>query len=147
MSTKSVIKLIVRQLPSISRAAFLSWAVAAAHAGPLNCEDWNEDTPNKVALARVVTTQKRLHFIAGRDKRRPACPPSRERLQVKSIPRARRRGPCERNRTRSLYLRNLQDTKRHPNEGVLATRGAPGGLAGAGACSTMGGQVAPRLRG
>jgi hypothetical protein len=74
MSTKAVIKLIVRQLPSISRATFLSLSVAAAHAAPLNCEDWNEDTPNQVALARVVTTQTRLHFIAGRDKRRPACP-------------------------------------------------------------------------
>jgi len=40
----------------------------------MDCEDWNEDTPNQVALARVVTTQTRLHFIAGRDKRRPACP-------------------------------------------------------------------------
>jgi hypothetical protein len=74
MSTKAVIKLIVRQLPSISRATFLSLSVAAAHAAPLNCEDWNEDTPNQVALARVVTTQTKLHFIAGRDKRRPACP-------------------------------------------------------------------------
>src|SRR5260370_31148108 len=74
MSTKAVIKLIVRPLPSISRATFLSLSVAAAHAAPLNCGDWNEDTPNQVALARVVTTQTRLHFIAGRDKRRPACP-------------------------------------------------------------------------
>jgi hypothetical protein len=70
---KSVIKLILGQA-SIPSATFLSLFVVAADAASLKCEDWNEDTPNQVALARVFTTQTRLHFIAGPDKRRPACP-------------------------------------------------------------------------
>ena len=64
MSPKSVIG-----LPSLSSATFLSMFVVAAHAAPLKCEDWNEDSPNKLALARVVSTQTKLHFI-GPDKRK-----------------------------------------------------------------------------
>jgi hypothetical protein len=39
-------------------------AALTAHAVPLNCED----SPTKVVLARVVTTQARLNFVAGLDK-------------------------------------------------------------------------------
>jgi hypothetical protein len=72
MSTKSVLRLcLILSLPS---ATFLSLFAASVHSAPLNCEDWNEDTPNQVAVARIATTQPRLHFIAARNKRMPACP-------------------------------------------------------------------------
>jgi len=47
-------------------ATVLACLPIAAHAGPADCE------LNKVALARVVTQDARLHFIAGASKR--ACP-------------------------------------------------------------------------
>jgi hypothetical protein len=49
---------------------FLALLVVSAHAAPLNCEE----LPNKVVLARVVTTQARVHFIGGPAKRTPTCP-------------------------------------------------------------------------
>src|SRR5262245_65953836 len=47
-------------------AIFLICLAVAAHADPVDCE------LNKVALARVVTKNARLNFIAGRCERRPA---------------------------------------------------------------------------
>jgi hypothetical protein len=84
MGTKSVIG-ILRQLPSLGSATFLSMFVVAAHAAPFKCEDWNEDTPNKLALARVVSTQTRLYFIAGPEKRRPTCPSLASTCRLKAF--------------------------------------------------------------
>jgi hypothetical protein len=52
---------------ALPMATFFSFSVASAHSAPLKCKDWNEDTPNQVAVARIATTQPRLHFIAGPD--------------------------------------------------------------------------------
>src|SRR6266478_9910840 len=54
-------------LPALLPAAIvLSCLTVATQAGPADCE------LNKVALARVVTQEARLHFIAGASKR--SCP-------------------------------------------------------------------------
>jgi hypothetical protein len=61
--------------------------IVAAHAAPLKCEDWNEDTPNKLALARVVTTQARLHFIGPNKRRQKAFLVSGDEVLVNMITR------------------------------------------------------------
>jgi hypothetical protein len=65
-----------RSLPVIF---FICFAVAA-HAGPVDCEQ----KQNKVALARVVTTEARLNFIAGRGERTPACPSAESVCRLKA---------------------------------------------------------------
>jgi hypothetical protein len=57
----------------------------SVQSAPLKCEDWNEGTPNQVAVARIATTQPRLHFIAGPDKRRPACPSLGSTCQLRAF--------------------------------------------------------------
>jgi hypothetical protein len=59
--------------------------VGSVHGAPLNCEGWNEHTPNQVAVARIATTQPRVHFIAGPDKRRPACPSLQSNCKLKAF--------------------------------------------------------------
>ena len=59
---------------------FLSLA-AAANTDPLNCED----SPGQVVLARVGTTQARLNFVAGPDKRTPTCPSLESTCKLKAF--------------------------------------------------------------
>jgi hypothetical protein len=59
-------------------AIFLTCLAVVAHAGPVDCE------LNKVALARVVTKEARLDFIAGPDKRTPACPSAESACRLKA---------------------------------------------------------------
>jgi hypothetical protein len=83
MSTKSVTRFcLILSLPS---ATFLSLFVASVHSTPINCEDWNEDTPNQAAVARITTTQPRLHFIAARSKRLPVCPSLGSTCELKAF--------------------------------------------------------------
>jgi hypothetical protein len=49
-------------------AIILAWLAVAVEASPVGCEQ------SKVAPARVVTKDARLHFIAGPGQRTPACP-------------------------------------------------------------------------
>jgi hypothetical protein len=65
-----------RFLPAILFTCF----ALAAHAGPVDCEQ----NQNKVALARVVTTEARLNFIAGRGERMPACPSAESACRLKT---------------------------------------------------------------
>jgi len=53
---------------SLPAAAILASLVLPAHADPVGCEQ------NKVSLARVVSKDARLHFIASKSERMPACP-------------------------------------------------------------------------
>jgi hypothetical protein len=80
-----VIKLILREVVALPIATFFSFFVASVHGAPLKCEDWNEDTPNQVAVARIATTQPKLHFIAGPNKRRPACPSLESACKLKAF--------------------------------------------------------------
>jgi hypothetical protein len=57
-------RLCVHFLPAI----LLTCLAVAAHADPVDCE------LNTFALARVVTKEARVNFIAGRSERTPACP-------------------------------------------------------------------------
>jgi hypothetical protein len=59
-------------------AIFLICLAVAAHADPVGCE------LNKVALARVVTKDARLNFIAGRSERTPACPSAESACRLKA---------------------------------------------------------------
>ena len=59
-------------------AIFLTCFAVAAHAGPVDCEQ------NKVALARVVTKEARLNFIAGPSERTPACPSAESACRLKA---------------------------------------------------------------
>jgi hypothetical protein len=63
-------------------AIVLACAVAAAHADPVGCEQ------NNVALARVVASEARVNFIAGRSERTPACPSAERgcRLRAYLVP-------------------------------------------------------------
>jgi hypothetical protein len=58
--------LFLRQV--LSAVLVLNGLAVPARAGPVDCEQ------NKVALARVVTKDARLHFVAGAGNRTPACP-------------------------------------------------------------------------
>ena len=82
INTKVVFLSKVLSLPT---ATFFSLFVGSVHGAPLNCEDWNEHTPNQVAVARIATTQPRVHFIAGPDKRRPACPSLQSNCKLKAF--------------------------------------------------------------
>jgi hypothetical protein len=57
-------------------AIFLACLPIAAHAGPADCE------LNKVALARVVAKDARLHFIAGASK--PSCPSAERACRLRA---------------------------------------------------------------
>ena len=59
-------------------AIFLTCLAVVAHAGPVDCE------LNKVAHARVVTKEARLNFIAGPNKRTPACPSAESACRQKA---------------------------------------------------------------
>ena len=59
-------------------AIFLTCLAVVTHAGPVDCEQ------NKVALARVVAKEARLNFIAGPDKRTPACPSAESACRLKA---------------------------------------------------------------
>jgi hypothetical protein len=59
-------------------AIFLTCLATMAHAGPADCE------LSKVALARVVTKDARLNFIAGRSERAPACPSAESACRLKA---------------------------------------------------------------
>jgi hypothetical protein len=59
-------------------AIFLTCLAIAAHADPVDCE------LNKVALARVVTKDARLNFVAGRSERTPACPSTENACRLKA---------------------------------------------------------------
>jgi hypothetical protein len=63
-------------------AIVLACGVAAAHADPVGCEQ------NNVALARVVASEVRVNFIAGRSERTPACPSAERgcRLRAYLVP-------------------------------------------------------------
>src|SRR5215510_15680892 len=63
-------------------AIVLACGVAAAHADPAACEQ------NNVALARVVASEARVNFIAGRSERTPACPSAERgcRLRAYLVP-------------------------------------------------------------
>jgi hypothetical protein len=63
-------------------AILLACAAAAAHADPVGCEQSN------VALARVVASEVRVNFIAGRSERTPACPSTERgcRLRAYLVP-------------------------------------------------------------
>jgi hypothetical protein len=63
---------------SLPAAAILASLVLAAHADPVGCEQ------NKVALARVVSKDARLHFIAGKSERMPACPSAESACRLKA---------------------------------------------------------------
>jgi len=67
---------------SLPAAVILASLVLAAHADPVGCEQ------NKVALARVVSKDARLHFIAGKSERMPACPSAESacRLRAYAVP-------------------------------------------------------------
>ena len=67
---------------SLPAAAILASLVLAAHADPVGCEQ------NKVVLARVVSKDARLHFIAGKSERMPACPSAESacRLRAYAVP-------------------------------------------------------------
>jgi hypothetical protein len=64
--------------PSLPAAAILASLVVAAHADPVGCEQ------NKVALARVVAKDARLHFIAGKSERTPACPSAESACRLRA---------------------------------------------------------------
>jgi len=59
-------------------AIVLACGVAAAHADPVGCEQ------NNVALARVVASEARVYFIAGRSERTPACPSAESGCRLKA---------------------------------------------------------------
>jgi hypothetical protein len=63
-------------------AIVLACSLAAAHADPVGCEQ------NDVALARVVASEARVNFIAGRSERTPACPSAESgcRLRAYLVP-------------------------------------------------------------
>lgn len=64
-------------------AAILSFLPVAAQSGPLDCGRF--DPRNKVALARIVTTEARLNFIAGPSKRMPQCPSPESACRLKAF--------------------------------------------------------------
>jgi hypothetical protein len=59
-------------------AIVLACGVVAAHADPAGCEQDN------VVLARVVSTEARVNFIAGRSERMPACPSAESSCRLKA---------------------------------------------------------------
>jgi hypothetical protein len=63
---------------SLFAGILLACPTLAAHAGPVDCEQ------NKVALARVVSKDSRLHFIAGKSERMPACPSAESACTLKA---------------------------------------------------------------
>jgi len=63
---------------SLPAAVILASLVLAAHADPVGCEQ------SKVALARVVSKDARLHFIAGKSERMPACPSAESACMLKA---------------------------------------------------------------
>jgi hypothetical protein len=68
----------VMKLLAVLPAIFLTCLAIAAHADPVDCE------LNKVALARVVTKDARLKFVAGRSERTPACPSTENACRLKA---------------------------------------------------------------
>ena len=61
---------------------FLSLTAVAARADPLNCEDL---LSSRVVLSRVSTTQAKLNFVAGPDKRTPTCPSPESTCRLKAF--------------------------------------------------------------
>ena len=68
----------VMKLLAVLPAIFLTCLASAAHSDPVDCE------LNKVALARVVTKDARLKFVAGRSERTPACPSTENACRLKA---------------------------------------------------------------
>jgi hypothetical protein len=68
----------VMKLLAVLPAIFLACLAIPAHADPVGCE------LNKVALARVVTKDARLKFVAGRSERTPACPSTENACRLKA---------------------------------------------------------------
>ena len=60
---------------------FLTLFSVAAHGALLSCDDASK----QVVLARVVTTQARINFVAGSDKRKPACPSPESACKLKAF--------------------------------------------------------------
>jgi hypothetical protein len=63
---------------SLFAGILLACLTLAAQAGPVDCEQ------NKVALARVVSKDARLHFIASKSERMPACPSAESACTLKA---------------------------------------------------------------
>jgi len=111
--------LFLRQV--LSAALVLIGPAVPARAGPVDCEQ------NKVALARVVTKDARLHFVAGAGNRTPArsLPGDKESLADAAYARAaaedvvRRRGVGSKRRARRARLR-LQSRHELTVELILA---------------------------
>lgn len=68
---------------SILPAAILSFLPVAAHSGQLDCGSF--DPNNKIAVARIVTTEARLNFIAGPSKRMQECPSPMSACRLKAF--------------------------------------------------------------
>ena len=62
-------------------AIVLTFFVVSARAAEADCGDWQE----KVSLARVVTTDAKLNFIAGPGKRTPGCPSAGGACKLKAF--------------------------------------------------------------
>ena len=60
---------------------FLTLFSVAAHGALLSCDDASK----QVVLARIVTTQARINFVAGSDKRKPACPSPESACKLKAF--------------------------------------------------------------
>jgi hypothetical protein len=59
-------------------AIVLACGMAAPHADPVGCEQ------NNVTVARVVASEARVNFIAGRSERTPACPSAERRCRLRA---------------------------------------------------------------
>jgi hypothetical protein len=66
----------------IPLAILLTVPVVVAHAAPVDCELVSQ---NNAALARVVTAEARLNFIAGPGKRTPACPSAESDCRLRAF--------------------------------------------------------------
>jgi hypothetical protein len=75
--------LMLKQRLSLIGPAAVAMTVLAlpARTASADCED----APDNVALARVVTTDAKLNFIAGPDKRTPACPSTESACKLKAF--------------------------------------------------------------
>jgi hypothetical protein len=62
-------------------ATFMSLLVTTAQGAPVTCED----SLKEIVLARVISTQTRVNFIAGPDRRKPACPSPESTCKLKAF--------------------------------------------------------------
>jgi hypothetical protein len=61
--------------------AFVFSRLVAAHAARFDCNDSSDE----VSLARVVTTQASVNFVASPDKRTPGCPSAANTCKLKAF--------------------------------------------------------------